>query len=245
MGSKKPAPAPQPVLSGQLAQVNRENIAGLRSQAAGTGPSVSAQALQASKQRNLSQQLAAAQTAPSRNINAIQRQLVSERGAAERAVAQGSKIGRLQEQQAAQSGIMTMATGKLNRDAQMAQLEAQRQAQAAAGKNQLTGQVLGAVGTVVGGIYGGGPAGAAVGGAAGTALGESLSDERAKQNIKSADKELKSFLDELASRHNKSSAVSKSIAPNGKLDMDRGFSAVLASQAELNKRINKLEKKKS
>lgn len=236
MGSKKPAPAPQPALSGQLKRVQADNLAALNLQSAGKGPSVSAQALQAAKQRSLASQVAAAQSARTSNVGALQRQLVAERGAAEREVAQGTKLGRVQEQQAAQKDILTMTEGSLNRQAQMNALEAQRQQQAAAGKNQMAGQVLGAVGTVVGGIYGG-PAGAAAGGAVGTGVGQAMSDKRAKENAQPASKQLKSFLDELSSRQKPKSEVAKSMK-----DPQSSFGAILAAQAELNKRINKLEK---
>jgi hypothetical protein len=234
MGSKSPKAAAAPRLTGQMAQLGAQNLYDLKQQATGKGPSVTADLLKANKERTLASQLSAAQGMRTRNVGGLQRQLAQQAGMANRAQAQGSAVGRVQEQQFAQNQIAGLAQGDLSRQSQMAQLEAQRRAQASASKNQLGGQVLGAVGTVVGGMYGG-PAGASVGGAVGSAAGSGgLSDSRAKDNKKPASEKVNSFLDQLSKRQSESKVESGSEAQNG-------FMQVLAAQAEMHKRLKKME----
>jgi hypothetical protein len=144
------------------------------------------------------------------------------------------------------------------------QQNAQAQAQADA-RNANNAAVLGTIGTIGGAVIGGAP-GAAVGSKVGTAA----SDESHKKNIKATTNELKKLLDKLesytyeykdkkdndgtpdvkragvlAQELESSGDLGKAMVedtPEGKqINYGQGFSTMMASLVELNKRINKLE----
>ncbi|MBV6514148.1 MAG: hypothetical protein FMNOHCHN_03738 [Ignavibacteriaceae bacterium] len=143
--------------------------------------------------------------------------------------------------------------------------------QVQAGNIASTGRVLSGVAQGVGSIAGG-PLGDSLmkGGFGGSAITDGSSDERGKKDVKPAKDEMKEFLDKLEAKGFKykdtskpgtaegqrygimaqaleKSKVGKSLVkntPNGKMvDTVQGFGAVLAAQAELNKRLSELEKK--
>lgn len=265
MGSKRPTKAASPDLQGPLKGAYQQSIYDLQRQASGKGPSIAREQLKAAQERTLASQLAAAQARPTRNVSGLQRQLIQERGTTGREVAQIGAVARAQEIQGARDALLNEANTNLNRQAGMFSTEQARQMEVNKQQRGETGALLGAVGTLAG-TYFGGPAG----GTAGGALGQSMSDEKAKENIKPADKKVKSFLDSISAKEYnykpeyssdtakkvgfmaqdlEKSELGKSMVKeqNGvkTVDMDRTFSAMLAAQAELNKRLNKLEKKKS
>lgn len=142
-----------------------------------------------------------------------------------------------------------------------AQYAAQQQAANAAANAQMGGALIGGLASVAGSYVG-----------KSSAPAPTSSDEKGKKNIEPASKEMKEFLDHLtASKYEyknskgpgkaqgdrygvmaqalEKSKVGKSMvkeSPQGKMvDYGQGFGALLASQAELHKRLEKLEKKKS
>lgn len=236
--------------------------------ATGQGPSLAEVQMKAAQDRNLAQQLAAVQASRGGSAALNQRALLQSMGAAGRDIAQQSGVARMQERDnflnqanIANQGLRTDIAGKLNLDLmpkqnlqqwEMARVGAANQAQAqnAANRNQLTGALLG---------------GAAQIGAA------AMSDEREKKDIKGADKDMKAFLDALTASNYEykdtkkpgtakgerygvmaqdleKSKVGKSMVEeteNGKqVNYGQALGAILASQAALNKRLDKMEKKK-
>jgi hypothetical protein len=299
MGASKPKAIQAPRLSGDLAQAQSSSIASLQRQAAGKGPSVTREQLKAAQERTLASQLAAAQARPKGNPALAMRQLIAERGESGREMAQAAAIGQAQEAQGARAALVGMTEADLNRQAGLAALEANRQAQIAQQQNQMTGSLLGAVGEIgssyankawadnqkaeaykatLGDAYKNENAAQQykyrgdniINAGGGSIFNTSQSDETTKTNKAPAEKKMKSFLDALSAQsYNykpetgldtrkkygimaqdlEKSEVGKSLVveKNGvkHVDMDRGFSAILAAQAELNERLNSVEKKKS
>lgn len=240
----------------------------LQKQAQGQGPSIAEAQLKAASSRNLAQTLAAAAAQRGGNPALMQRQILQQQGDAARGLAEQSAILRMQEQQQARQELANLAVQQQQQDLQqvispaqlVSQGEADRFAADVARRNMVKQEQMGfrspqAIGSVVGSI---GQLAAA-------------SDERMKKDVKPASKKMKSFLDALDSKSYKykndkepgtrpgknfgimaqdleKSEVGKTMVMDvgGKkmVDMQKGFGAVLAAQAELNKRINALEKKK-
>lgn len=195
---------------------------------------------------------------------------VAEQGAAIKAQEQlqaQSLLSKLAEQQQQQDLEQVVQPGQL-----IAQAEAERFKQAqeqAANDNKFLGQLGGAIlGTAgaIGGAAIGGPVGGAAGKEAGSAVGSMLSDKRAKTRISDASPSVKSFLDAISAKKYdykhapqaqkrvgvmaqdlEKSELGKSMVtdtPAGKtVDIAQALGASLAANAELHKRVKKLEKK--
>lgn len=292
MGGSKPKAPPPPKLTGQLASARQQAITDLQRQASGRGPSVTREQLKAAQERTLAAQLAAAQARPTNNQSGAMRQLIAERGATGRELAQAAAQGQAAEAQGARSTLVGITEDELNRQAGAAAQEAQRQMEIARQRNQMTGSMIGAAAQVGGQMansyytnrqapmtqeqilekYKNQAAGSAAP-QSGSAISQQMlpfesSDETIKSNKAPADKKMKSFLDALsAQQYNykketgldtkkkfgimaqdlEKSEVGKSLVKEiggiKHVDMNRGFSAILAAQADLNKRLDKVEKK--
>jgi hypothetical protein len=232
--------------------------------ALGQGPSLAETQLKAAQDRTLAQQLAATQAGRGGSAAASQRALMQAMTTQGRGLAQDSAEARLKEreqfmgaagQQAAQTradlaGSVDLAT-MAKREKQQAELaRAQADLARTQGRKGRQSQLLG-------GLLG---AGAAI-----------MSDEDAKKNIKKVDKDMVDFLDKLEAKTYdykdpeapgqsegkkygvlaqalEKSKVGKTMVqdtPEGKMvNIMDGFGAVLASQAELNKRLKAMEEKK-
>lgn len=247
MGSKKAKAMKAPQLTGPLRGMQQQSLYDLQRQASGKGPSLVREQLKAAQERSLASQLAAAQARPTRNVSGMQRQLIQERGVAGRELAQAGAVGQAAEQTQARDVILGQADQDLGRQASLQGLEANRRASNAAGDNQTTGALIGAGASLL-----------------------ALSDKDSKENVKPAEKKVKSFLDTISSKEYnykpetgedqgkkvgiiaqdlEKSEMGKNLIvdKNGQkhVDIQSGFGAMLAAQAELNKRLSKLEKKKS
>lgn len=242
----------------------------LQQQARGEGPLAGAQ-LRAAQNRNLAQTLSAAQTAGASPLAA--RQMLQTRAQQSRDLAELGQQERLQAQQAlaqqiAQQSGMSRADilggfgiAKAPQEL-MADYEKTRFAADVARRNAVQQQQS----QMLGGIL---SAGAQLGAAA-LNPAAAVSDEEQKKNIKPASKEVNSFLDKLSAREYEykdaslpgtaegrrvgimaqdleKSTLGKTLVKqteNGKMvDTVQGFGAVLAAQAELNRRLKKIEKK--
>lgn len=257
MGNKKAKAVAAPQLSGPLAAMQKQSLYDLQRAASGKGPSIAREQLKAAQERTLASQIAAAQARPNRNVSGTQRQLIAERGQSGREIAQAGAAGQVAEQLAARDAILAQADMNLNRQAGLQSLEAQRRAGNAAASNQLTGALIGAAGQI---------GASAISADKKDTPKETPSDKTLKSDIKPAEQKVKSFLDEISSKEYRykpevnrgnakkvgvmaqdleKSELGKSlvIEKSGKkhIDMESGFSAMLAAQAHLNKRINKLE----
>lgn len=249
----------------QARQASQDLITKLQDQAAGKTPSLAEAQLKAAQDRNLSQVMAAAAAQRGRNPAAAQRQILNAQGAAGRDLAQQSAQARLQEQLAAQNLLANQSLGQQSADLQQVMSPAGLAAQGETARfgadvarqqaiQQQQSQILGSI------LQSGATIGAA----------GMKSDEQAKKSISSAKKEAQSFLDALSARQYEykdasepgtapgtrygimaqdleKSKMGKSLVrdtEHGKMvDTVQGFGAVLAAQAELNKRLKKLEGK--
>ena len=248
---------------GAIDPTQTEVLAAMGEAAAGRGPSLAEAQLKAAQDRTLAQQLAAAQAARGGSAAALQRGLMQQQTAQGRGLAQDAAQERLRERerflQAAQTqqaqvrqdiGAGVDLATMPKREQQQAELaRAQADLQRTQGRKQRQSQLLG-------GLIGG----------ASSAL--AMSDEEAKKNIKKAGgKDISKFLDALEAKswdykdekHGKGkkygvmaqalekSKIGKSMVedtPEGKaVNVAQGFGAVLASAAEMNKRLKKLEGK--
>lgn len=242
-------------------------ITDLQKQSRGESPSLADAQLRQAGNRALAQQLAAAASQRGGNPAALQRALVMQQGQQSRDLAEQSSVAKLQERQAAQQQLGNLTLGQQQQDlstvlspAQLAQQVQLSREQAQLQKDlMLRQQQTQILGSLLGGA-------ASLGSA-----GITKSDEKSKKNIKSAKNDIKDFLDKLSSKsYNykepespgaasgkrvgilaqdlEKSGVGRTMVmdtPHGKMvDTTQGFGAILAAQAELNKRLNALEKKK-
>lgn len=241
-----------------------EVLAQMGQAALGRGPSLAEAQLKAAQERNLAQQLAAARSGRGAGGSAMARGLMRAQGEAGRDLAQQAVESRLQEranfqnalaqaQQGARQDIgagFELATApkreqqqaeSMRANVDMARTQARKQQQ-----SQLLGGVLGAGASFL------------------------ASDKRAKKNAQKEEKKYEDFLDKLqaysyeyknpkeigASEGRKHGIMAQDLEKSeiGKsmvkevggtklIDIASGFGAVLASQAELNKRLKKIEKK--
>jgi len=263
--------------SGTAAKQRQGLIYDLQQQAAGKGPSLAGAQLKSASDRNLSQQLAAAASQRGGSAASTQRQLAQHQSQAGQQVAQQSGQARIQEQNAARQQLGqqigqeqqladTMTNQFLAQGFNIEQARQQAMLALQTGKQQSRDAARGRESALFGSLLG---AGAQVGAAA---TGSPSSDERGKENISSAKKDTKSFLDALnAKSYNykdpeggpgrahgrrfgimaqdlEKSKMGASLVmdtPHGKMiDAVQGFGAVLAAQSELNKRLNSIENKK-
>lgn len=259
------------LLDAQLAQTRAtapqqaDVLAAMGRAALGQGPSLAEAQLKAAQDRTLAQQLAATQSARGGSAAANQRSLIQAMSGSGRELAQQASQERLKERdrflQAAQlqgaqtradlGGFVDLETmakrEKQQAELARAQADLTRTQARKQGQRQLLGSGIGAISSIF------------------------MSDEDVKKNKKPAKKEMKDFLDKLsASSYSykdpdspgqsegkkfgvmaqalEKSKVGKSMVKDtdfGKMiDIADGFGAVLASQAELNKRLGDLEKKK-
>jgi hypothetical protein len=233
--------------------------------ATGQGPSLAEVQMKAAQDRNLSQQLAAIQASRGGSAAANQRALLQGMGQSGRDIAQQAGIARLQERDQflnqaniASQNLRTDIGGKLNLDLmpkqnlqnwEMSRVGSVNQAQAAnaAARNQLTGSLIGGAASIA---------------------GAALSDKKEKKDIKAADKDMKQFLDALTASNYEYKDTSKpgtakgerygvmaqdlektkvgasmvEDTPKGKqVNYGQALGAILASQAALNKRLEKME----
>lgn len=240
-------------------------IADLQKQAKGEAPSLAEATLKSATSRNLAQTLAAAAAQRGGSPALAQRNILMAKSAGDREIAEKGALARMQEQQAAQDRLASLTQGQQSQDIaqimQPAGLAAQgeqsrfeadvaRRNAVKAQQNAMMGQLL--------------SAGSTLGAAA-------MSDEQQKKDVKPTESKIKSFLDALAAREFEykdtskpgtapgkrygimaqdleKSEMGKSLVretPVGKMvDTVQGFGAVLAAQAEMNKRLKKLEKGK-
>ena len=195
---------------------------------------------------------------------------VAEQGATIRAQEQlqaQSLLSKLAEQQQQQDLEQVVQPGELIARAEQERFK-QAQEQAAQDNKflgQLGGAILGTAGAI-GGAAIGGPVGGAAGKEVGTSVGSMMSDKRAKTRVAPADKSVKSFLEALSAKKfdykhapqagrrvgvmaqdlEKSELGQSMVAdtPAGKtVDIAQALGASLAANAELHKRVKKLEKK--
>lgn len=182
-----------------------------------------------------------------------------------------SLLSKLAEQQQQQDLEQVMQPGQLVAQAEAERFK-QAQEQAAADAKfagQIGSALLGTAGAI-GGAAIGGPVGAQVGGAAGQGVGQGagqmMSDKRAKTRVSDAGDSVKSFLEAISAKKYdykhapeaqkrvgvmaqdlEKSEIGKSLVketPAGKsVDIAQALGASLAANAELHKRIKKLEKK--
>lgn len=207
-------------------QLNQKLLA----QAMGGGNSAGEAGIVKASSRGLAQQLAAASALRGVNPAAVQRQLMEQRSAATRNVAQNAETQHAADvlnaqplvatnfnnQSAAQQNAIANAiqqgygiatAGKAaaqNAAVGNAQNEQAAANNSAAQTGNILGAGLGAAGTIVGSIYGG-PAGGAAGGAVGSAAGQGIgnavgSDKRIKKDVKPAGKKVDKFLEAIAKR---------------------------------------------
>jgi len=110
-------------------QASQGLITDLQKQARGEGPSLAAEQLKSASSRNLAQTLAAASAQRGGNPALAQRNIMQQKGQADRAVAEQSAIARMQEQQSAQNQLANLTLGQQSQDLgqvmQPAQLRAQ------------------------------------------------------------------------------------------------------------------------
>lgn len=246
-------------------------IGQLSQQAMGQGPSIAEAQLKSATNRNLAQQLAAAASMRGRNPAAAQRQILTAQGDAGRQLAEQSATARLQEQQQAQGQLaqQQQMADNLQQNSTSQGFQAaiapktadQEYDLARAGiRQQNNATDKGVVNNLLGSVVGSGA----------TAL--MASDKNNKKDIKSGSADVSKFLDSLDAKHYEykdtsepgtakgprvgvlaqdveKSDMGKTMVkdtPNGKMiDTVQGFGAVLAAQAEMNKRLKALEGKKS
>lgn len=250
------------------------NIAeSLAATASGRGPSLAQAQLKAAQDRSLSQLMAAQAAARGGSSSANFRTLAQAQTQGNRQVAQDAAAARIQEQRQAQDALSGLRqqeqAGALDlintqfladvaakrelQQADLAQFNANQQAASQANQARIDRNAQ-----TRGQIYQG--ASMAV-----------MSDESKKKDVKSKDKDIDMFLKALSAKSFKykepgkpgqsegkkygimaqdaeKSEVGRSFVkntPNGKmLDMESGFSAILASQARLAERLEQIEKKK-
>lgn len=241
-------------------------ITDLQKQSRGEGPSLADAQLQAAGNRTLAQQLALAASQRGGSPAALQRALVMQQGQQGRDLAEQSATAKLQERQMAQQQLGNLTLGQQQQDlsqilspAQLAQQAQLARDQAQLQKDLMLKQQQTAI---LGSLLGG----AAAVGAAGI-----KSDKNSKKDIKDGSSAVKDFLDALSAKtysyknpNEDGAAPGKRVGilaqdleksgvgrtmvmdtPHGKMvDTTQGFGAILAAQAELNKRLNALEKKK-
>lgn len=234
--------------------------------ALGRGPSLAEAQLKQAQDRTLAQQLAAVQAGRGGSAGANARGLIQAQSQAGRELASGAAEARLQErqnflqaQQAADQGLRTDIAQRFEQavapQRELQQIDLANTAQQnearksrAAETAQRRGQFLQAVGQ------------------AGMAL---ASDKNEKKDIKAAGKDIQKFLDKLSASKYKykdggsvpqkpkgenygvmaqdleKSKIGKNMVedtPEGKMvNYGKGFSAILAAQAELNERLKSLE----
>lgn len=255
--------------------------------ATGQGPSLAEAQLKAAQDRNLAQQMAVIQAGRGGNAALNQRTALQQGAAGGRDLAQQAVIQRLQERDnflnqanLANANVRADVGQKLNVDLmpkrelqgwEQARVGAVNQAQAtnAQAQNQLTGALTGGAASLLGGMASGGTGFFAKPEVAAPAA--AASDKNVKKDIKSANKDMRAFLDVLSASGYKykdtespntaegqrygvmaqdleKSKVGKSMVKdteNGKeVDYGQGLGALLASQAALHKRLEKIEKKK-
>ena len=255
----------QQARTGAISPTQTEVLTAMGEAAAGRGPSLAEAQLKAAQDRTLAQQLAAAQAVRGGSAAALQRGLMQQQTAQGRDLAQDAATERLKERerfmQAAQqqqsqlrqdigTGVDLAVMPK--REQQQAELaRAQADMTRTQGRKNRQSQLLG-------GLLGG-------------AASLMASDEEMKKNIKKAGgKDISAFLDALEAKSFdykepekegrakgkrygvmaqalEKSKVGKSLVedtPEGKMvNVTQGFGAVLASAADLNKRLKKLESK--
>lgn len=234
--------------------------------ALGEGPSLAEAQLKAAQDRTLAQQLAAAQAQRGGSSAALARGLMQQQGQAGAQLAQEAAQERLRERErfmaaAQQQGAQARQDIQGSLDLALMPKREQQQAELARAQADLarTQGRKGRQSQLLGGL---------IGGAASIMAG---SDKEMKKNIKKAGgKDIDKFLDALEAKTYEykepdkpgrapgkrygvlaqaleKSDMGKSLVhntPEGKMvDVAQGFGAVLASQAELNKRLKKLEKK--
>lgn len=230
----------------------------LLEQAQGKAPSLAEAQLRSAQDRTLAQQLAAARSNRNVSPGLASRNLINAQGQQGAQLAQQAAQARLAEQQQNQNAFQNylggqqayeqgLLTGQANLSGQQAQASAQR----AAADNAFTGNLIGTAASI---------------------LPMVASDKNLKKDIKpiSTEKSSKSFLDALqaytyqykdakngkgqqigvmAQDLEKAGPVGKAMVqetPQGKaVDYAKGFGAMLAAQADLNKRLSKIEKKKA
>lgn len=251
---------------------NAALLADMQKRALGQAPTLSELQMRSANDRSLAQTMAAAAAARGGNPALAQRQIANQRAAASRDVAQQSAQARLQEQmmyqqaqaqeQAAADALLSGATRQgFDMETQpanlLAQYEGMRFAQDVARRNavreqqqQLLGQGLNIGSSLLGAF--------------------AMSDKANKKNIKPGDKKISKFLDSLSAREyeyknteqpgtapgkrvgimaqdlEKSDAGKSMVVdtPSGKMvNYAQGFGTMLAAQAEMNKRLKKLEGK--
>lgn len=166
-------------------QAAEKLIADLQAQSAGTGPSLATAQLKSAQDRGLAQTLATAAAMRGGSAASNQRQVLTQKGDADRQFAQDAAMARLQEQQQAQGALANLALGqqgaglqqimdpatlRFNAQNAAAQIQAQKDAARKSQQTALLGGLLGAAGTIGGSVFGG-PAGGAIGGTLGSSLG--------------------------------------------------------------------------
>lgn len=256
---KAQAAAPSVKQQQDLFNQQQEFANQMKQQAAGQGPSLANELLKNSVQQQTSQAnaLAASQQG---NINAglatrNAQQMAGQAGQA--AAAQGAQMRQGEQMQAQQ-----MLGGQLNTMSGQGQQAQQFKDQLDAG---IKSENVKAANDMFGNVFGGIMKGA-------SAIGSAVaSDERVKKDIKPGEHDIKSFLDNLSAHSyeyknpsqpgaspgehtgvmaqelEKSKVGSQMVmdTPNGKMvDYAKGLPAILAAQAELNKRLDKIEGKK-
>lgn len=243
-------------------------IGDLQSQSRGTAPSIAEAQMRQAGNRTLAQQLSAAAAQRGGNQAMLQRALVASQGQQGRELAEQAAGARLQEQQQARQQLGNLVLGQQQQDLSQVisprqltmqdalerfRVQETRKSEKEKADRQLLGGVLGSAS-----------------GAGGLAT-MAMSDETEKKNVKDSKKSVKDMLDKLSAkkyeykdttkpgtaegkRHGilaqdleKSemgkSMVKESEAGEKMIDTVQGFGAILAAQAELNKRLKKLEGK--
>lgn len=209
----------------KLEQQGRSFVDQLRQQAQGLTPSLAQSQLQAASKRNLAQTLAAAQTRPA--SASARRQVAMAPGTMGVDMAQQGRIGSIQERQLAQDMFAQQAAQQAAAERanmlggfQIARTPADLRAQAAMDKYNADMQKWQAKK---------GAESQAYGALLSTGAALALSDKTKKTDIKSASKNANSFLD----------AIEQLSAP---VD-ESSFTELLRQQAEMHKKLKKLEGK--
>lgn len=196
------------------------------------------------------------------------RQTAQDAASARLAEAQQAREQLFKEKMAADEGART-GTGTSFDYAVAPQRELQKKEAGDLERQRIASQERAAKGSQKSGLFG-----SVIGGLASAAptILQAFSDEKAKKNKMPAAKDVKDMLDKLSAKKYEyknpelpgaidgqrfgilaqelaKSKMGKSIvkeSPQGKmLDIEQGYGAILAAQSELNKRLNKLEKKKA
>lgn len=202
----------------------------LEQQTGGQGPSLANAEMRAATNKNLGQLLAA--TAATRGASgkaalasqagSVGRELAGEAGKARSQEMEGMRALRAQTglSQQAQDLAQVMEPGKLLAQAELQRYEADvaRQRQVRESQAAMRGALTAGVGRIIGGMMGGGDKGTAgppepgPGGAPQPYFGSNMySDERQKQDVKSASKEVSSFLDAISKQNYKPKTSYKDI----------------------------------